>query len=56
MLRRVVLDIFDRDVDVAWDIVPPEPRRAPHLYRATLSAQCGAERRNVALSLDPPNL
>lgn len=48
MLRRVVLNVFDEDVDVAWDTEP----RAAHVSGVTLSAAgaAGAEdRRTVRL-------
>ena len=44
-LRRVVHDVFDDDVEVAWDTGP----RGPHIHRVTLSAERGAVRRTVRL-------
>ncbi len=46
MLRRVVLDVFDDRVEVAWDKQPG----APYIHRASLSAKHGAARRAVGLS------
>jgi len=45
MLRRVVHDVFDRDIDAVWDTEP----RAPHIHRVTLTAERGGDRRAVGL-------
>ena len=45
MLRRVVLNVFDEDVDVAWDTEP----RAAHVSGVTLSAAGAEDRRTVRL-------
>ena len=44
MLRSVALDVFDEDVEVTWDT-----EEAPHVIRATLSAEHGSERRTARL-------
>lgn len=46
MLRRVVLDVFDDRVEVAWDTQPG----TPYIHRASLSAGHGAGQRAVGLS------
>jgi hypothetical protein len=45
MMRRVVLDVFDDDVEVAWDTEPG----AAHVNRVALSAARAADRRTVGL-------
>lgn len=45
MLRRVLLNVFDEDVEVAWDAEP----RAAHVSGVTLSAARGEGRRTVRL-------
>lgn len=45
MLRRVVLDVFDEDVEVAFDA----EANAPHVSRARLGAGIGADRRTAGL-------
>lgn len=45
MLRRVVLNVFDEDVEVAWDTEP----RAAHVSGVTLSAARAEDRRTVRL-------
>lgn len=45
MLRRVVLDVFGEDVEVAWDAEP----RAAHVSGVTLSAARGEGQRTVRL-------
>ena len=45
LLRRVVLEVFDEEVEVVWATDP----RAPHVSRVTLSAERGADRRTIGL-------
>lgn len=45
MLRRVALDVFDEDIDVAFETEP----KAPHISRARLGAGSGADRRTAGL-------
>lgn len=45
MLRRVVLDVFDEDVDVTFEAQPD----APHIRRARLGVGSGPDRRTAGL-------
>ncbi len=45
MLRRVVLDVFDEGIDVTFEAQP----NAPHIKRARLGAESGADRRTAGL-------
>jgi hypothetical protein len=45
MLRRVALDVFDEDIDVAFEVQPS----APHVSRARLGTGSGADLRTAGL-------
>ncbi len=45
MLRRVVLDVFEEDIDITFEAQPD----APHISRARLGAGSGADRRTAGL-------